>query len=294
MDRTTKGLLAIVACATLWSMGGLFIKMVDWHPMIIAGGRSLVAALFMLSIRVLRSKKGKEAAARDRVQIKRGALWGAALMNAATMVIFVAANKLTTAANVILLQYSAPIYAAIFGWLLVKEKPRKEHWIALGALALGFYVFFKDGISGGSFLGDALALVSGVTFALYSVFMRMQKDGHPEDSILLSHLMAAAIGLPFVFVAPPVFSAAAVSGILILGLAQIGIASLLFAYGIRRVPAVQSMLAAVVEPVLNPVWVFLATGEQPAASALAGGAIILAAVTGSSIASVRGNSKKDA
>jgi len=273
-------------------MGGLFIKMVDWHPMVIAGSRSLIAAIFMLTIRLITSRKERLSTASPVFPTNFGALWGAALMNAATMLIFVAANKLTTAANVILLQYSAPIYAAIFGWILVKEKPKKEHWVALGALAVGFYVFFKDGISAGSFIGDGLALVSGVTFALFSVFMRMQKDGHPEDSILLSHLIAAAIGLPFAFIAPPVFSFTAVSGILILGLVQIGAASLLFAYGIRRVPAVQAMLAAVVEPVLNPVWVFLVTGEQPAASALAGGAIILAAVTGSSIASTRRSVKE--
>ena len=287
MSRTTKGLWAIVACATLWSMGGLFIKMVDWHPMIIAGSRGLIAAVFMLTIRLVRSKNVPFTVISAASRMRPGALWGAAAMNAATMLIFVAANKLTTAANVILLQYSAPIYAALFGWLLAKEKPRTEHWVALGALAVGLYVFFKDGIAGGGFVGDMLALVSGVTFALYSVFMRMQKDGNPEDSILLSYLIAAAVGLPFVFAAPPEFTATAVSGILILGVFQIGVASLLFAYGIRRITAVQSMLAAVVEPVLNPVWVFLATGEQPAASAFAGGAIILTAVTGSSVASAQ-------
>jgi len=273
-------------------MGGLFIKMVDWHPMIIAGGRSFVAALFMLAVRAARTRGGRFALVSAASRANLFPLVGAAAMNAATMLIFVAANKLTTAANVILLQYSAPIYAALFGWLLAKEKPKKEHWIALGALALGLYVFFKDGIGGGAFLGDALALFSGVTFALYSVFMRMQKDGSPEDSILLSHLASAAIGLPFAFSHPPAFSLAAVSGVLVLGVAQIGAASLLFAYGIRRVSAVQSMLAAVIEPVLNPVWVFLATGEQPASSAVAGGAIILAAVTGSSVASVRDAARK--
>ncbi len=286
MDRTAKGLFAIVACATIWSTGGLFIKTIDWHPMVIAGGRSLIAAVFMFAMRMVRAKSGRVRAI-SAESGNRFALWGAAAMNASTMLLFVAANKLTTAANAILLQYSAPIYAAIFGWLLAKEKPRKEHWLALGALGVGLYVFFKDGIGGGNFLGDGLALVSGVTFALYSVFMRMQKDGMPEDSILLSHLLTAAVGLPFALFHPPAFTPSAVFGISMLGVVQIGIASLLFAYGIRRVSAVQSMLAAVMEPVLNPVWVFLVAGEQPAASALFGGAIILTAVTGSSVASVR-------
>lgn len=282
MDRTTKGLFAIIACATLWSIGGLFIKLVDWHPMLIAGGRSLIAALFILAVR--RQSRGK-GFFRNRSRNESFAFVGAAVSYALTMIIFVSANKMTAAANVIMLQYSAPVFAALLGWALIKEKPRTEHWIALAAILIGLRVFFGDGISGISLLGDSLALVSGVTFAAYSVFMRMQKEGTPEDSIILAHLATAAIALPFAFIAPPQFSIKSVASIVVLGAAQIGLSSLFFAYGIRRVTAVQAMLAAVVEPVLNPVWVLLATGERPGPSAIAGGLIILAAVTGSSIVS---------
>ena len=214
-------------------------------------------------------------------------MYGAAAAYAATMLIFVAANKLTASANVILLQYSAPVYAALLGWLLVKEKPRIEHWLALAAVCFGLTLFFKDGLKGGSFLGDGLAVISGVTFGAYSVFMRMQKNGRPEDSILLAHIVTAAIGLPFALVAPPLLELKSVAAILALGIFQIGIASLFFAYGIRRVSAVQAMLTAVAEPLLNPVWVLLATGERPGAAAIAGGGVILTAVTVSSIWGVR-------
>lgn len=298
MDRTTKGLIAIIACATIWSSGGMLIKLVPWHPLVIAGGRSLLAALFLLAVMAVRAIKDKRAG-RDRsafeprvdsatARARRMARWGAAAMNAATMLIFVAATKMTTAANAILLQYSAPIFAAILGWALIGEKPLRAHWIALGAVCVGLLVFFKDGLGGGAFAGDALAVVSGVTFGSYSVFMRMQKDGRPEISILYSHLVTAAIGLPFAFAAPPEFSFKAIAGIAALGFFQIGVTSLLFAYAIRRVSAVQTMLSAVVEPVLNPVWVLLATGERPSPAALLGGAIILVAVTLSSVSGIRG------
>ncbi len=296
MDRTTKGLIAIISCAAIWSTGGMLIKLVPWHPLVIAGGRSLLAALFLLAvmgIRKLRDRKaGRDMSAFEppadaaRARSLRAARWGAAAMNAATMLIFVAATKMTTAANAILLQYSAPIFAAILGWALIGEKPRKAHWLALGAVCVGLLVFFKDGLGGGAFAGDALAVVSGVTFGSYSVFMRMQKDGRPEISILYSHLITAAIGLPFALVAPPEFSAPALAGIAALGFVQIGVTSLLFAYAIRRVSAVQTMLSAVVEPVLNPVWVLMATAERPSPAALVGGAIILVAVTLSSVSGI--------
>jgi drug/metabolite transporter (DMT)-like permease len=292
--ETAKGLFAIVVCALLWSSGGLFIKLADWHPMVIAGVRSAVAALFLLAYGRWRARRsgggvdrGAGAAAGGLLDWRRRGYVGAALAYAATMLLFVGANKLTASANVILLQYSAPIFAALLGWRIAKEKPQLEHWLALAAVTAGMAIFFSRSLSGGAWLGDALALVSGVTFGAYSVYMRVQKDGRPEDSILLAHLIAAAAGLPFAFAYPPELSFRAVGSVMALGLFQIGVASLFFAYGIRRVTAVQAMLTAVVEPICNPVWVLLATGEAPGPAALAGGGIILAAVTASSIASAR-------
>jgi len=181
----------------------------------------------------------------------------------ATMILFVLANKLTSSANVILLQYIAPVWAALLGWAIAKEKPRREHWLALAAVAVGLVIFFKDSLPMGSgagatrgtnpsLLGNIIAVISGITFALYSVFMRMEREGRPEDTILFAHLGTALFCLPFFFLYPPVVTPVALGSILGLGVFQIGIASLLFAYGIRRVTAVQSMLTAVVEPVIEP------------------------------------------
>ena len=291
MDRNTKGVLAIFVCALLWSTSGLFIKIIDWNPMVIAGSRSLIAASLMLALRLGASGRTGPSAGSAWGKIggkpNRVALIGAALANAATMILFVIANKLTASANVILLQYSAPIWAAVLGWWILKEKLRTEHWAALGAVVVGLYLFFKDGLAQGSFLGDALALVSGLTFAAYSVLLRQQKDGRPEDSILLAHLITAAVCLPFIFIDPPRLEVLPVLSVLALGIFQIGLASLLFAYGIRRVSAVQAMLTAVAEPVFNPVWVFIVTRELPGASAVAGGSVILTAVIASSIVGAR-------
>lgn len=280
MKENSKGLTAIVICAILWSSSGLFIKIIDWNPMAIAGIRSFIAFLFMLFVR--QSKRRKNTARSKPFPFVMGGV-----SYAATMVLFVIANKLTASANVILLQYTAPVWAALLGWLIAKEKPRLEHWGALLAVSVGLMLFFKDGLTQGSMLGNAIAVLSGICFGAYSVFMRLQKDGNTEDSIILSHAIAFMFCLPFIVANPPKFDTVSAFSILALGLVQIGLASLFFAYGIRRVSAVQAMLTAVVEPVLNPVWVFVVTAETPGASALAGGAVILTAVIASSLLGIR-------
>ncbi|MDR3341896.1 MAG: DMT family transporter [Treponema sp.] len=269
---------AIFLCALFWSTSGLFIKLVSWHPVTIAASRSFIAALFLLGIRLLFPRRGG-GKSRPRAVLAGG------LAYAATMLAFVIANKLTASANAILLQYSAPVWAALIGWALIREKPRGEHWGALIMVMGGLLLFFKDGLTGGSALGNGIALLSGVFFGANSVFMRMQKDGNPADSMLLAHLICTAIGIPFFFFFPPALTVSSLSAILFMGIIQIGCASLLFSYGIKRVTAIQAMLTAMAEPILNPVWVFAVTGEKPASSALLGGSIIVAAVMVSSLIS---------
>jgi drug/metabolite transporter (DMT)-like permease len=276
-----NGQSAIFFCAVLWSTSGLFTKLIDWHPILIAGIRSLIAAIFLLAVRFLFSRR------HTRSQLRH--LIAGGISYAVTMITFIVANKMTTSANAILLQYTAPVWAALLGWLLIREKPHIEHWVALAAVMVGLVIFFKDSyrVQLSTLIGDGLALFSGLCFAANSVFMRMQKDGNPSDSMLLSHIICAAFSLPFLFFYPPVLTGTTVSIILFMGIVQIGCASLLFSYGIKRVSAVQSMLTAMIEPILNPLWVLLFVGEKPSQSALIGGAIIVTAVIVSSIAGKR-------
>jgi drug/metabolite transporter (DMT)-like permease len=201
------------------------------------------------------------------------------------MLTFVIANKLTASANVILLQYTAPVWASVLGWLLIREKPRWEHWGALILVMGGLLLFFREGLAAGALLGDSLALLSGLFFGANSVFLRMQKDGNPADSMLLAHILCAAVSLPFVFISPPALNPGNTAAILFMGIIQIGLASLLFSFGIKRVRALEAMLIAMIEPVLNPLWVLAVTGEKPSASALLGGSVIIAAVLFSSVVS---------
>jgi drug/metabolite transporter (DMT)-like permease len=272
----TIGILAIMAAAFLWSLAGLFIKIIDWNPLTIAGVRSLIASLVIL------------------LYLKRPHLhWSfpqvaAAVANTATMLLFVSANKTTTSANAILLQYTGPIITAFIGAALLKERARLEHWIAFALVTGGMIVMFMDKLGGGQMLGNILAVLSAVAFSFYFVFMRMQKDGSPLESILLSHWIVAAIGITAsVFLPMPTVTLKAVGAIAVLGLFQVGVSAILFAAAIKRISAVSANLIAVIEPVFNPIWVFLALGEAPGPKAVIGGLIIVVAVTGASIISAK-------
>jgi drug/metabolite transporter (DMT)-like permease len=233
--------------------------------------RSFIAALFMIAVRFL-------IPGRRNSPFKLRYLWDGGIAYSTTMLLFIVANKLTTSANAILLQYSAPVWAALLGWILAKEKPRPANWISLVMVMGGLCLFFKDGLEGGSFAGNICALLSGISFGANSVFLRIQKEGNTADSLILAHILTALASVPFLVSHSPSFTLTHTTAILFMGVVQLGAASLLFAYGIQRVTVVQAMLTAAIEPILNPVWVLLATGEKPAFTALVGGAVIIAAV----------------
>ncbi len=270
------GILAMAATAFLWSIAGLFIKVIDWNPIAIAGMRSLIASIVILIY-----------LKRPRIHLSFPQI-AAAIANAATMLLFVSANKTTTAANAIILQYIAPVLTAFIGAILLKERTYMEHYAAFPLVVAGMIVMFFDELGGGKLFGNVLAIMSAVTFSFYFVFMRMQKDGSPLESILLSHWLTAAICIIIsLFLPVPHVTTKSLVAIAVLGVVQIGLSSILFSIAIKRVSAVSANLIAVIEPVFNPLWVFFAIGEAPGTSALIGGAIIVLAVTIASIITSR-------
>jgi drug/metabolite transporter (DMT)-like permease len=276
-----SGPLAVFLCAVLWSTSGLFIKLIDANPFIIAGSRSFIGGIMMITLRVLFVRKPFALLGSA---LRTPAFWLSGIAYAAAMILFTVANKLTTSANAILVQYSAPVWAAIFGLILVHEKPRIENWLSLAAVIAGLILFFKDTLSSPSLSGDILALVSGICFGAQSVFLRMQKDAVPSYGLILSHIITSLVAIPFFFLYPMPATFSSLAAIMFMGIFQMGLASIFFSYGIKRVDAFAALIIASIEPVLNPLWVLLATGEKPTAIALAGGAIILLAVLLSNMA----------
>lgn len=260
-----RAVLMLLVTALLWSLGGLLIKWVDWNPLAIAGMRSLIGAVVMMLAfrRELQFNGSFE-------QI------GAAVAYAGTVVLFVVANKLTTAANAILLQYTAPVYVALFSPWFLGEPTRRGDWLSLAVILLGMLLFFGDDLSFHGYLGNGVALVSGFCFGWLTLFLRRHRDQSAIPALVLGNLLAALIGLPFMFQSLP--DATGWLGLALLGVVQLGLPYVMYAFALRHVRAVEGILIPMIEPVLNPVWVFLLLGETPGPLALLGGAIILGAV----------------
>ena len=260
-----KAIGFLIMTAILWSSGGLLIKWVSWNPIAIASARSAIAALVLL------------------VALRRPHLtWssaqiGGAIAYTVTVLLFVTANKLTTAANAILLQYTSPIFVALFGAWFLGERATRLDWITIFWVMGGMVLFFFDDLTAGGFWGNVCAISSGATFACFVLFMRKQKNDSPLESVFLGNILTALVGFPFVFEAMP--NASSWIGLVLLGVFQLGLSHVLYATAIRHVTALEAILISVVEPVLNPLWVFLIMGEAPGPWAFLGGFIVLVSVT---------------
>lgn len=265
MKERHKALFLLALTAAMWSVGGLFIKSVNANPLAIAGVRSAIASIVFLL--VLKRPKMTWSLA----QI------GAALSMSATGILFVTANKMTTAANAILLQFTAPIYVAILGAWLLKEKTKLLDWMTVLFVMGGMALFFLDNISTKGAMGNMVAAASGISFAFFTIFMRMQKDGSPMESVLLGNIFTAVIGLPFLYGSVP--DASGWLNLTVLGVVQVGIPYILYSRAIKHATALEAILIPIIEPLLNPVWVFIILGETPGLTALAGGIVVLAVIT---------------
>ncbi|MBC7216870.1 MAG: EamA family transporter [Candidatus Caldatribacterium sp.] len=259
-----RAIAYLFAAATLWSLGGLLIKLVSWSPVAIAGARSAIACGFLLCF------------FRPRLRLSPlDILGGIAYM--ATVVLFVLANKLTTASNAILLQYGAPVYVALLSQWLLRETPSRFDWISVGMVLGGMVLFFLDRLTPGNMLGNFVAIGSGIAFAFLIVILRMQKDAEPLQSVFVGNFFAALVGLPFFFSGS--LDRRGWIGLVLLGTVQIGLSYFLYAQAIRKVRALEASLILMIEPILNPLWVFLALGESPGRFALLGGGVILFSVS---------------
>jgi drug/metabolite transporter (DMT)-like permease len=270
----TRAIGFLVLAALCWSLGGLLIKAVNWPPLAVAGGRGLIAALFLLATN--RGLKFRWS----------GAQIVGAVSYAACTITFCVATKLTTAANAILLQYTAPVWIALFGAWILGERATRADWLTIAAVLGGMTLFFMDGLETSALLGNAIAALGGVSFAAMTIALRRQKDGSPVESIILGNLLAFAVGVPWIVTAPNL-DASGWTALVALGTVQLGISYWLYARAIKHASALEAVLIPVLEPILNPLWVLLLMGEKPSLTALAGGGVVLAAVTARAIQSIR-------
>jgi drug/metabolite transporter (DMT)-like permease len=258
-----KHRLLLLAAAALWSTGGAAIKLCGLNAWQLAGGRSLIAGLVLLAF--------VPSARRRPTRLSLAV----AVAYVFTVVFFVLATKLTTSANAIFIQDTAPLWVLLLSPWLLAERPTRGELLSVPIFALGLGLFFLDRLTPGQVTGNLVALASGVAFGLSIIGLRRLGDGGPA-ALVLGNLLAAALTLPLWPLGPSP-TALDLGLVAFLGVFQLGLAYLCFSLGLRGTPAVEAALLVLLEPVLNPVWTYLFTGERPGPWALVGGAIILAA-----------------
>jgi DME family drug/metabolite transporter len=285
--RHTNGgippILFVLAAALLWSTGGLFIKATPLGAFELSFGRSLLAAV---TVALLTRREGFRLNA---------VTLAASVLYAALLLLFVMANKLTTAANAIFLQYTAPVYVLLLEPLMFKERFRRQDLFVVAACVCGMSLFFVGRLRPQDVEGNLTALASGLCFALFLLLLRHQRDVkvNRASSVIYGNLLVCAVTAPAFARVVEALTTRDVLIVAYLGVVQIGLAYTLFTLGIAR--GVRSLDAGVVgyiEPMLNPVWVFLFIGERPSKWAALGGTVIIAAVLAHTVALARRSAPK--
>ena len=262
-------LLLVLFAALLWSTGGLFIKWTKLSGLELSFYRALFAGI---TVAIFTRKEGFGLN-------KLTAL--SSVIYAFVLLLFVLATKQTTAANAIFLQYTAPAYLLILEPLIYREKFRAPDLITVVACLGGMALFFVGQLPPQDITGNILALTSGLCFAFYFLLLRHPKarDVNRASSVIYGSLLLVIFLAPAGLPALPTIDVRDAFSVVYLGVVQIGVSYVLFtkamAHGVRSLDA---GIVCYIEPVLNPVWVFLALGERPSGWALVGGTIIIVAV----------------
>ena len=264
--------LLLLAAAVLWSTAGAAIKSCRLDAVQIAGGRSLVAAAFLLAtVRAARARPDRKVLL-------------VAVAYAFTVVLFVVATKLTTAANAIFIQDTAPLWVLLLSPWALGERPTRGELLAVPIFGLGLGLFFLDELTAGQTLGNLAAAVSGIAFALSILGLRGLRERGPA-ALAWGNAIAAALTLPL-WSRGPAATGPDLALVLYLGVFQLGLAYLCFSRGVTGTPAIEASLLILVEPVLNPIWTFLVAGERMGRWAVAGGAVVLLATAWRTVAPV--------
>ena len=269
MKKESVAMIEMLAAATLWSIAGIFMKLVPWNGFAVAGMRSLIAGLTFAVYMVCRRI--------GLVLNKKTFLSG--LLTACVYTCFTCANKLTTAANAIVLQFTAPVFIVVFTALIYKTRIRREDLTVVIFTMLGIALFFFDQLKPGYIFGNFVAIAAGMFMAgMYMAVGDLEGEAR-FSAIMIGQFLTFIFGFPAILVTRPEFTATATLSIIILGVFQLGIAYILYVKSTKYCPPLACCLLGAVEPLLNPVWVLIFDGEKPGIFALIGGITVILSVT---------------
>ncbi len=270
-----RGAWLVFGAAAVWSFGGAiarFLSVTDSWTIIF--WRSVCAAVFLLGFMFKRD------GVRGTATLFRDMGWagiGVGLCFATASTAFIVALSHTTVANILLMQAGSPLFAALLMFLLFRERVSANTWVAIGAVMVGVTVMVSDSLDGTvSPLGDGLAVLIALAFALATVLTRRNAHVRMMPAVCLGTLITLVVG--FVFAGSLRVSAADAAWLFVFGALNLALGMMFFVTGVRLLPAAVSALISTAEPVLGPVWVWLVHGEVPVGRTLVGGAIVITAL----------------
>ena len=273
-----KAIGLLLLTGALWSTGGVVIKLISWSPIAIAGIRSGFAAIVIL----IYSKP---------TSLKFGSnTWLGAFCYVLMVICFVIGNKMTTSGNVILIQYAAPVYVALFGYYFLGERSTQIDWLGIIIILFGLGCFFIEELSFKELWGNVLALLSGIGFAGLTLFMRKQRSDRPIDSVFIGNLLTFLSCIPFY--QDLNYEINHWIYIIFLGFFQLGLAYVLYSIAIKHVSALDAIIYPVIEPILNPALSLIFLGETMSGTAKLGGFLVLIGVVGRGLVKENSHSKK--
>lgn len=262
-----KGTIFVMLGAICFSVGGVLVKSIPWSPITIQGLRSIFSSIVIGGYMILNHRK---------FVFNKTVLFGA-ICNLSMAFCYVAALKATTAANAIILQYTAPIFVILFSWAFYKKKPGKDAILTSAVVFAGIMIFFVQSLSGGGMVGNILALLSGLAYSL--VMMMKGFDGADfESSLLLSNLLSFIIAIPS-YGTETEYTAEAIVFLILLGSIQVGASYLFLSKGLDYVSPVTASLTSTIEPILNPLLVAIFCGEQIGLMAVVGAVLVIGSAT---------------
>ena len=271
-----KGIFFVFIAGLLWSTGGLLIKLISLTAMQLAFFRCFIAAITFGSL------------FRKKILLVNKLTFINSVFYAAILITFVIATKKTTAANAIFLQSTAPIYVLIFEPIFNKTKYERINVITVAVCMVGMLLFFVGKIEPGHLEGNIIALISGLAFASFFLGMKKNDPKFQNSSIFYGNVLVAIISIPFLFSLETLKTDDFLM-VTFLGVFQIAFAYAFFSAGLKRIFAVEASIISMIEPVLNPVWVFIGYDEIPSVTGIIGGIIILTSITVRSL--IAGKSK---
>lgn len=268
-QNSKKGILMMAVCAAMWSTGGVLIKLVPWNPFIIAAARGMISGSVILIYMLLTKTKPVI----SKLSLKVGVFMGG------VSITFMIANKMTSAANAIVLQYTAPVFLLLYCSIFLKQKFRPMDYLAVAGTIGGIVLFFLDQLESSEIIGLLIAILSGIFFAGVLLCNTMTDEATRMSGIFLGHYASLFFALPFLFTTEIVLNTTTVTAIICLGVFQLGLPYILFVKAGKLCSSLTLTLFSAIEPILNPVWVFLFTGEKPGTMALVGAVIVILSVT---------------